>query len=166
MKKIILSFSLIIIAFGLEAQKVEVKNLLSMLEWPAKRIDTTLKKSGYLLMRKDADSTSTLFEYSDVDRDEKQDEKPVNVRSLVYMDVSVKDTKSRLITYRTYDKDEYRDMLSYLLSNNYHATAKYDFKEQKHVVYSNGSQEIRVKEITTRLKNGKTFIAYEMELGR
>ena len=166
MKKIIFSFSLIIIVFSAAGQRVAVKELVSMLDWPAKRIDTTLKKSGYLLMRKDVDSTSTLFEYSDVDRDEKPAEKPVNVRSFVYMDVSVRDLKSRLITYRTYDKDEFREMLTYMLANNYRSTGKYDFEESKHTVYNNGSLEIRVKETSTILKNGKTFIAYELELGK
>jgi hypothetical protein len=166
MKKIIVSCCLIIIVFNAMAQRVEMKNLVAMLDWPFKRIDTTLKKTGYLLMRKDIDSTTSFYEYSEVDRDENTEEKPVNVRSLAYMDVSVRNLESRLITYRTYDKDEYRDMLSYLLSNNYHSTNKFDFKEAKHVIYSNGSREIRVKEITTTLKSGRKFIAYEFELGR
>ena len=46
-----LSFFLIFVAIslGAHAQHVEVPELFNMLEWPHFRIDTTLKKKGYLL---------------------------------------------------------------------------------------------------------------------
>jgi hypothetical protein len=163
MKKITILFSLIIIVFSVKSQQIPVRDLISMLGWTPKRIDTTLKKTGYILMRREVDSSGSMLEYSHVNRDE---ETPVTVRSLVYMDVTVRDLKSRLITYRTYDIDEYRDMLSFMLANNYHSTGKYDFKEAKHTVYNNGSREIRVKEITTVSKNKRKYIAYEFELGQ
>lgn len=142
--------------------KVDVQQLIDMLDWPDKRIDTTLKKKGYLLMQKDVDSTSSLFQYSHLNR---REEAPTTVRSLTYMDATVNSVKGRMVSYRTYDKEEFRDISSYLLANNYHKTNEFDFDEAKHILYNNGKQEIRLKIITT-VKGKRTFIAYELELGK
>lgn len=136
--------------------------LLSMQDWHGRRIDTTLKKKGYLLMQKEADSASTLFQYSSLSRSE---DAPTTVRSLTFMDADVGDFKGRLISYRTYDKDEYREISAYLLTNNYRKTHEFDFDEEKHALYSNGRQEIRLKVITT-VKDKRTYVAYELEFGK
>ena len=163
MRKYYFSFFLIISAFTTYSQELTVPRLLQMLDWNGKQIDTTLKKEGYLLMKKDADEAGTLYQYSWVDRQE--DGKAV-LRSFSYMDVSVRNLKSRLVTYRTYNKEEYQQLAAWLMANNYHSTGQFDFKESKHTLYSNGQQTIRVKVITTVLKDGKTFVAYELELGK
>jgi hypothetical protein len=163
MIKIFISLLLIITSASAFSQLVPVPRLIEMLDWNSIRLDTTLKKDGYLLMKKDIDSTSSFYEYSWFD---KLDDGKAIVRSLVLMDARVRDMQSRLLTYRTYNKDEYRQIASWLLANNYKSTAKYDFKEAQHTVYSNGAINIRVKVITTQLKNGKKFTAYELELGK
>ena len=163
MNKIVILCLLVITSFSAFSQQLAVPQLLNMLDWNAKRIDTTLKKDGYLLMKKDIDSTSSLYQYSWFD---KQDDGQAGVRSLNYMDVSVRNLKSRLITYRTYNKEEYQNIASWLLENNYHSTGQFDFKEAKHTLYSNGQQTIRVKVITVVLKDGKKYVAYELELGK
>jgi hypothetical protein len=163
MIKILISLLLIITSVTAYSQSVAVPRLIEMLNWTVKRVDTTLKKDGYLLMKKDVDSASSFYEYSWFD---KNTDGKVAVRSLVLMDAQVRNLQSRLLTYRTYIKEEYQQIASWLLANNYQSTAKYDFKEAQHTMYSNGTITIRVKEITTRLKNGKKFVAYELELGR
>ncbi len=142
--------------------RVGVPELIKMLDWTGKQIDTTLKKKGYLLMQKEVDSTSSLFLYSMLTRLE---DGPATVRSFSFMDATVGELKSRLISYRTYDKNEFRDISSYLLANNYQKTNEFDFDEAKHSLYSNGTQELRLKVITT-VKDKRTFIAYELELGK
>ena len=159
MRKILISLLLIIITVAAYSQAVTAPRLIEMLEWPTKRVDTTLKKADYLLMKKDVDSTSSYGWF-----DKEKDGKGV-ARSVILMDAQVRNMKSRLLTYRTYDKEEYRQMAAWLLANNYKSTAKYDFKEAQHTLYSNGVLTIRVKVITTQLKNGKKFIAYEWEVG-
>jgi hypothetical protein len=114
-------------------------------------------------MQKDVDTTSSMYQYSWFD---KQEDGKAAVRSLVFMDARVKDLQSRLITYRTYIKEEYQQIASWLLANNYKSTAKYDFKESQHTIYSNGTLTIRVKVISTQLKDGKKYVAYELELGK
>jgi hypothetical protein len=163
MRKILISLLLIIISVTAFSQSVTVSRLIEMLEWTPKQIDTTLKKVDYLLMKKDVDSASALYEYGWFDKE--KDGKGV-ARSVILMDAHVRNMKSRLLTYRTYDKEEYRQIASWLLSNNYRSTAKFDFKEAQHTLYSNGVLTIRVKVITTQLKSAKKFIAYELELGK
>ena len=163
MNKIVIFCLLVIISLKTFSQQLAVPQLVNMLDWNATQIDTTLKKDGYLLMKKDIDSTSSLYQYSWFD---KQDDGQAGVRSLNYMDVSVRNLKSRLITYRTYNKEEYQNIASWLLENNYQSTGQFDFKEAKHTLYSNGQQTIRVKVITVILKDGKKYVAYELELGK
>jgi hypothetical protein len=163
MNKIVILFLLIIIGMSAFSQQLTVPQLTNMLDWPAYRIDTTLKKKGYLLMQKDIDSTSSIYQYSWFD---KQEDGEAVVRALTYSDATVRDMKSRLITYRTYSKEEYQAIAAWLLANNYHATAAYDFGEAKHTIYSNGTQTIRVKVITISPKNIKRYVAYELELGK
>ena len=163
MYKIIISLLLIINGVNAFSQQVAVPQLIDMLDWTPTRIDTTLKKEGYLLMQKDVDSTSALYQYSWFD---KQADGKAVVRSLVCMDARVRDLQSRLITYRTYNKEEYQQMASWLLANNYSSTAHYDFKEAQHTKYSNGTHNITVKVLTTLLKDGRKYVAYEVELGK
>lgn len=163
MYKIIISLLLIITAVNAFSQQVKVPQLIDMLEWTPNRIDTTLKKDGYLLMQKDVDSASSLYQYSWFD---KLEDGKALVRSFMFMDATARGFKSRLITYRTYNKEEYQQIAAWLLANNYHLTEKYDFREAQHTLYSNGKFTIRVKVITTQLKDGKKFVSYELELGK
>lgn len=142
--------------------QIGVAELISMLDWDSFEIDTTLKRKGYLLMQKDVDSTSSLFQYSNVTRKE---EAPVNVRSVSYMEATIRDMKGKMLSYRTYDKEEFRDISGYLLANNYQQTNKFDFDDAQHTLYSNGKQEIRLKVITTEV-NKRKFVAYEIEIGK
>jgi hypothetical protein len=161
------SILFLVMVFGigapLVAQQVKLPELIDMLDWTDKRIDTTLKKKGYLLMQKDVDSTSTLFQYSNLER---KKDGPAIIRSIIYMKAAVADMRGRLITYRTYDKNEFGEISSYLLANNYSKTHEFDFDEAKHTLYSNGKQEIRLKVITAESKNKRKFTSYEVELGK
>lgn len=149
------------------AQKVTVSELQKMMDYDHFRIDTTLKKKGYLMMQKDIDSASALYQYSHIDhKDNDKDGKPTVIRSVQYMDVNTEKYSSRLLTYRTYDKDEYKDISAYLLSNNFRCTEKYNFQGADNLVYNNGAQTIRVKIFTTPMGDGRRFTAYELELGK
>ena len=163
MNKWIFVIFLVMTAASTFAQKLAIPQLTDMLDWTSKRIDTTLKKNEYMLMHKDIDTSTVMYQYSMIDKNE---DKETTIRTFTYMDVEVRKVKSRLITYRTYDKDEYADFASYLLTHNYRSTGKFDFGEEKHTLYSNGQQTIRLKVITTKLKNGRAFTSYELEIGK
>jgi hypothetical protein len=163
MNKIIILFVLIATGYAASAQQQSLSQLLKMLTWTPTQIDTTLKKEGYLLMHKEVDSASKLYQYSWADRPKDDN---AMVRSFNYMDISVKQAKSRMITYRTYNKEEYQQMASWMMENNFHATNKYDFGNAQHTLYSNGEQTVRAKVITTLLKDGRKYVAYEVEIGK
>jgi hypothetical protein len=156
-------FLLLAICLGARAQRLEVPELFGMLDWSHFRIDTTLKKKGYLLMQKDVDSLSSIYQYSHTDR---QENKPTVVRSFVYMDVRSDDLRSRLVNYRTYSEEEYVSIARWLLENGYQTKEKFDLGNEKHTEYTNGKETIRVKVITTKLEAGKVFTSWEVELGK
>lgn len=160
--KISFLFVLLAVTLSTRAQGIEVADLFGMLDWQHFRIDTTLKKKGYVLMQKDIDSASALYQYSHVDHSE---QKPTTIRSFVYMDITTEKARSRLINYRTYSQDEYTKMAGWLLANGYVTKDKYAFENQQHVVYTNGRETVRVKVIKTKLDN-KEFISYELEIGK
>ena len=160
--RISLLILMLFIAAGSFAQEIAVPDLFNMLDWQHFRIDTTLKKKGYILMQKDIDSGSAIYQYSHTDRSE---QKPTTIRSFVYMDVKSEKARSRLINYRTYNQDEYTKIAGWLLANGYVTKDKYAFENQQHVVYTNGQETVRVKVIKTKLDN-KEFTSYELEIGK
>lgn len=150
-------------SLGAAAQRIEMPDLFGMLDWTQFRIDTTLKKRGYILMQKDIDSLSAIYQYSHLERKE---DAPAVVRSFVFMDVKSGDASSRLVNYRTYSQDEYVDIARWLLENAYQTKQKFDLGNEQHTEYSNGKETIRVKVITTKIEEGKVFTSYEVEIGK
>ena len=131
---------------------------------PAKQIDTVLMHKGYRLIKKEIDSSSSIYNYSSIQVNEGTE--PTWVRSVNYMDVQVKNVKSRLLTYRTYSGEDYRRILQDLLNANFRSTHKFDFKESKHTLYEKDGRSIRLKVIDEKLPNGKMIKVYEVETGR
>jgi hypothetical protein len=163
MKVWLLFLTLPFLTEQLPAQQLAVPDLFDMLGWPHMRVDTTLKKKGYMLMQKEVDSSSAIYQYSHLDRRAAQ---PVTIRSLVYMDVTAGEVTSRLITYRTYSEEEFVKIASWLLENGWRTKEKFDFGESKHTLYTDGNRTIRMKITHTKLKNGKLVSSYELELGK
>ncbi|WEK37756.1 MAG: hypothetical protein P0Y53_09600 [Candidatus Pseudobacter hemicellulosilyticus] len=163
MHKLVLVLALLIAGPCVMAQKLTLTDLTNMLEWEHFRVDTVLRAKGYRQMQKDVDSSSQLYQYAHF---EKKEEDAAVIRSVMYMDVQVNGMESRLFTYRTYDKEEYRELSGYLMMHDYRAVNTVDYGEEKQVLYANGKKEIRVKVIRSKLKNGRIITAYEFELGR
>src|SRR5690349_13561786 len=69
------------------AQKLTIPQLVDMLDWTSKRIDTTLKKKDYMLMHKDIDTGNMMYQYSMIDKE--QDKEITTIRTFTYMDVAV-----------------------------------------------------------------------------
>lgn len=163
MKRWVLVTAILAWAGLASAQKVSIPELYSWLNEPQSGIDTVLRHRGYLLMQKDADPSNSLFVYSHM---EHEPDAPAISRSVTYGEVTTSNFKSRLITYRTYSKAEYQELMSYLLQHNFVSTRVFDFKDSKHVIYDNGQQSIRVKINRVVLKDGRKFISYELEVGK
>jgi hypothetical protein len=151
------------ITLGLKAQRLEVPDLFGMLDWSHFQIDTTLKKKGYILMQKEVDSVSSIYQYSHLDRKENQ---PAMVRSFLYMDARSGSTSSRLVNYRTYSQEEFAGIARWLLDNNFQTKQKSDLGNVKQTVYTNGKETVLVKVTTTKIDKAKVFTSYELEIGK
>ncbi|MHA4846631.1 hypothetical protein ACX0G7_20845 [Flavitalea antarctica] len=145
------------------AQEVSMNELVALVNMDRFGIDTLMKKKGYRLMQKDVDSVSEEYYYSHLERNE---ESPTWVRALSYIDVNLKNIKSRVLTYRTYNRNEYQKMMAAMLSKGYATKDVFDFKDSKHTVFDDGQQPIRVKVTNNKMENGRWIRSYEFELGR
>lgn len=150
-------------ALFVDAQQLDIPQLQKMLEQETFEIDTVLKTKGYLLLEKEVDSTTTTLYYNHVQQNSNG---PSWVRSLTMMDVNTGNIQSRLIKYRTYNKEEYLQLNTYLLYNNYKTKGKFDFGNEEHVLYTNGKSEIRIKTIQNKLQDGRLLKSYEFEVGK
>jgi hypothetical protein len=144
-------------------QGLKIAELTSMVGMEHFAIDTLMKKKGYRLMQKESDSVSQQFYYSHLERN---DAGPTWVRALSYVDVNLEDVKSRVLTYRTYNREEYQALMADMLSKGYRTKNVFDFKDSKHTVFEDGIQPIRVKVGNNKMADGRRIRSYEFELGK
>jgi len=145
------------------AQKLTMPELMSILDLTADKRDTLMKHKEYKLLQKESDSGAIQVYYSNLERNP---EGPDWVRSVTYTEIVVKDTKSKLISYRTYRKKEYLEILEWLLNNNFKTLKKDNFGMAIHTIYDNGNRNILVKQIKQKLPSGVLVWSYEFELGK
>lgn len=163
MKPVLLSIFLLIAVKSSYAQQISLPELFSIVESSEIKMDTLLKKRGYRLMQKESDSGASLLYYTNLERTEKG---PAWVRSITLKKVDLPGMSSRLITYRTYRKKEYLDLLQWLLQNNFQTKKKESFGLYIHTIYENGSWSVLVKQEKQRLPSGVQVWSYEFETGK
>ena len=163
MKRRVVATIIILLPLFLAAQELKITELTAMVSMDNFSIDTLMKKKGYRLMQKDVDSVTQQYYFSHLERN---DQAPTWVRALSYIDVNLKEVKSRVLTYRTYNRDEYLKLMSSLLSQGYKTKDVFDFKDSKHTIFDNGKQPIRVKVTNNKMEDGRRIRSYEFELGR
>lgn len=148
---------------SLRAQALAPSELMELLNLTPVQIDTLMRRKQFLLLQRESDSASATSYYSAVERNE---EGPTWVRSFTYTDAAVGDRQGRMINYRTYDRKEYDEMLSWLLQYNYRTTGQFLFGKDKHTVYSNGKTDIRLKVGIVELPDKRKAWVYEWESGQ
>ena len=163
MKAVIFCIFLMISGLASHAQKLSIPELTGILDMPTHAIDTLMKKKGYRLMQKEIDSTSSLYYYSNLERN---DDAPTWVRSLSYMEAIRGELKGKMVNYRTYNRNEYQELMTYLLSNGFKTKSTVDFKESKHSTFSNETRQVTVKITNNKMNNGKWIKSYEFEMGK
>ena len=114
-------------------------------------------------MQKELDSTSSLYYYSSLERN---DEAPAWVRSVSYMEAIRGELKGKMVNYRTYNRNEYQELMAYLLSNGFKTKSTVDFKESKHTTFSSQTRDVTVKITNNKMDNGKWIKSYEFEMGK
>ena len=154
----------LLISISLKAQALDFPSLFKLLDTEPALIDTVMKSKHYNILQRDKDSTSLQYYYNNVERG--GEGVPNWVRSVTYAQVSVNAISSRLITYRTYRKKEYQELMAWLLNNNFHTTKSYDFDKEKHTIFSDGSRNVLLKIGPKSLPNGTKVLAYELEIGK
>lgn len=154
----------VLVSVSLKAQALDFPALFKLLDTDPSQIDTVMKSRHYSILQRDKDSTSLQYYYNNVERG--GEGVPNWVRSLTYAQVTVKEVSSRLLTYRTYRKKEYQDLMAWLLNNNFHTTKNYEFDKEKHTLFSDGSRTVLLKIGPKALPNGTKVLAYELELGK
>jgi len=140
-----------------------MSDLIGILDLNADKRDTLMKHKEYRLLQKESDSGALQVYYSNLERNP---EGPDWVRSVTYTEIVVNNTKSKLISYRTYRKKEYLEILEWLLNNNYKTLKKDNFGMAIHTIYDNGKRKILVKQIKQKLPSGVLVWSYEFELGK
>ncbi|MFM9911370.1 MAG: hypothetical protein ACKVOW_18670 [Chitinophagaceae bacterium] len=158
-----LLFCLIGILNNAVAQKISLPELFSIAELSGDRIDTLLKQKEYRLMQKETDSGVNLFYYTSLERNPNG---TTWVRSLSYKEIATKEIISRLVTYRTYRKKEYLELLEWLLRNNFKTIKRDNFGEYIDTNYSDGTKKILVKQSKQKLASGVAIWAYQFEFGK
>jgi len=129
---------------------------------PAEKIDTLLKRKAFRLLEKEKEDNLNLVYYTSL---EKTPDGATWVRSITFIDADLKNVKGRLVTYRTYRKKEYQEMMVWLLNNNFHTSSKNEMENSTHTKYSNGKEEILFKVTKQHLPSGTMVWSYEVEVG-
>ena len=163
MKRFLFLLGLMLILKTVTAQKITVPELWKVLDLSTDKIDTLMKQKNYRLLQKETDTGAFQLYYSNLERNP---EGPDWVRSVTYTEVTVKQTKSRLLVYRTYRKKEYQEIMEWLLNNNFKTIKRENFGISIHSIYDDGSRTILVKQIKQKLPSGANVWSYEFEMGK
>lgn len=129
---------------------------------PAEKIDTLLKRKTFRLLEKEKEENLNLVYYTSL---EKTPEGATWVRSITYIDATSKNAKGRLVTYRTYRKKEYQEMMAWLLKNNFHTAFRNEMENSTHTQYTDGKETILFKVTKQKLPSGTMVLSYEVEVG-
>ncbi len=163
-KKVYFLLVISALSFPSVAQSLNIPELIGFLDMPPAQIDTVLQKKGYKLDEKKVDSSSGIYNYSNLQ---------INsgsglslIRSVNFMDVKVGKMRGRLLTYRTFSEQDYHKILEYLLQAKFKSTHVFDFKEEKHTLYEKDGRTVRLKVMDQKLATGKLIKVYEVEIGQ
>ena len=157
--KIILSVALCFCLNGAFAQKLNITSLESILYSSYNSADSLLKRSKFKLTDKETGESYHNYYYTSF---EKVDKTRQLIRSLSVMDVYTGTDTSRLILYRTYNKNDQEEMIRQLLAAGYEI-----FKRSGNdFIYKKGDHTVTNKISEKQVPGGKPVTAYEFELGR
>ena len=145
--------------FAASSQQMNVMNLETLLNSSAKNADVLLQKIKFKLADKKSGAGYTNYYYTSY---EKKDSSHIIIRSLSFMDVYSGSDTSRLLLFRTYNKNDQEEMKKQLLINGYELNKRTD--NDFHYKKENYSVVNRISEKRVPAKN--TVVAYEFEMGR
>ena len=144
------------------SQQLSFDEINELRPLPLTQIDSLLRIKGFTLQQNENDTTLTTFYYKSL---QKGKDDLLWVRSFSLVLATHKGMQARLFTYRTYNIDEYRDLLKWLAENGYKTFERYNFEGAKHTLYKKENDPVRVIQKNQILPNGREIVSYEFELG-
>lgn len=141
------------------AQRLQVTDLETILFSSAKKADSILNEAKFRLADKKPGESFHNYYYTSY---EKKDSNLVLLRSISFMDVYAGADTSRIVLYRTYNKNDQEEIKKQMQESGYELTKRVanDF------YYKKGIYTV-VNRITEKtLQGNKTVISYEFEMGR
>ena len=145
------------------AQSLSLPEILKVVNMEPALIDTLMKQRRFVLFQREEDSVSQLKYYTSLERNP---EATSWVRSLSYMDAELGNYKGRMVTYRTYSKEEYTQWMSWLLENGYRTEKSYTAGTDRHTIYTNGKLSLRVMNGVAYMPGKRKARIYELESGQ
>ena len=140
-------------------QKLGITSLETILYSSFASADSLLKQAKFKLADKETGNGYHNYYYTSY---EKVDSVKQLLRSLSIMDVFDGADTSRLMLYRTYNKNDQEEMIKQLLTAGYII-----FKRSgNEFIYTKGDRTITNKISEKKAPGGKPVTAYEFELGR
>jgi hypothetical protein len=141
------------------AQKLDISKLERITFGSAGMADSLLKASKFVLSDKQINKNYTNYYYTSF---EKKDSAAHLLRSLSLMDIYDGTDTSRLVLYRTYDKDEQEELLKQLLVTGYELSHQngnsYVYRKADHIITNKISEK--------KVARARPITAYEFESGR
>ena len=144
------------------SQQLSLDEINAMRSLPLTQIYSLLRMKDFTLQQNENDTTLTTFYYKSL---QKAKDDLLWVRSFSMVLATHNGMQARLFTYRTYNTDEYRDLLKWLAENGYKTAERYNFEEAKHTLYKKVNDPVRVIQKNQILPNGREIVSYEFELG-
>lgn len=140
------------------AQKLDINKLERITFGSVRMADSLLKASKFVLSDKQINKNYTNYYYTSV---AKKDSAAHMLRSLSLMDIYDGTDTSRLVLYRTYDKDEQEELKKQLLVNGYELSQQ----SGNSYVYRKADHTITNKISEKKVAGARPVTAYEFESG-
>ena len=121
--------------------------------------DSFLTKAKFKLADKETGARYHNYYYTSY---EKKDNKLLLLRTVSFMDVYTEKDTSRILLYRTYNKNDQEEMKRQLLENGY----EFSKRSGSEFSYSKGNFTVVNKISEKQIKGSKPVISYEFEMGR
>lgn len=147
---------------GLRAQSLTVPALNSVWAMPIDSATSYLKSHDFFLVEKKKESGFSSYYYTSLNKGQ---DGIAWVRSLTLLQASSGAYTGRMLSYRTYNREEYESMLKYFLNHRFATGKSFVMGDEQHTIYKKDGREYRVKISHEPLPGGKKVRAYELEFG-
>jgi len=157
--KIFFAFFPVFFFFSASSQRLFISDLETILFSSVKDADNILKEKKFTMAEKKAEDGLHNYYYTSY---EKKDSNLVLLRSLSFMDVYSGNDTSRIVLYRTYNKNDEEEIKKQMQDSGYELSKI----AENNFYYKKGNYSVLNRITEKSIQGKKTVISYEFELGR